>query len=309
MTTHQPRSLGASGLVVAPVGVGTNKWGTAGRDPEQIFGGFAAALDSGLTLIDTAEMYAGGNSEKVIGDFRRRDPRPAVVCSKYAPYPTRLSARYLLGALDASLQRLQTSCIDLYYIHFPLTFVGIEALMDAMAEAHRAGKIKAVGVSNYDAGQMRRAADRLARHGIPLAANEVHYSLLHRKPETNGVLDACRELNVALVAYFPLGSGRLKAPAANAPARSESPFARMSLRGQSAGLIGLQQTLQRIAAVHDGTASQAALNWLLQKDDRVIAIPGATRATHVLENAAALNWRLTAEEFEAIDAASLAAAR
>lgn len=306
--THSPRPLGASGLIVAPLGVGTNRWGAADRDPEQTFRGFQAALDAGLTLIDTAEMYTGGNSERSIGEFTRRDSRPVVVCTKFAPYPTRLSAKKLLSALDASLQRLQAAFVHLYYVHFPFTFLSVESLMDAMAEAYHAGKIKAVGVSNYNAGQMRRAAQRLSRHGIALAANEVHYSLMHREPETNGVLDACRELNVALVAYFPLASGWLKAPAANETpprGRRERMFQRRFGK-RSNELDVLQQTLQSVAATHGGTVSQAALNWLLQKDDHVIAIPGATSARHVAENAAALTWRLTPEEFNAIDKASLA---
>jgi aryl-alcohol dehydrogenase-like predicted oxidoreductase len=136
------------------------------------------------------------------------------VASKFAPFVARTSPRRLTAALDASLDRLGLKSIDLYYVHFPFPFADLNGFADGLAEAVKSGKAKSVGVSNFNADQMRRVADRLARSNIPLAANEVHYSLAHRDPETNGVLDACRELDVALVAYFPLASGRLTGPPA-----------------------------------------------------------------------------------------------
>jgi aryl-alcohol dehydrogenase-like predicted oxidoreductase len=150
-----------------------------------------------------------------------------------------------------------------------------------------------VGVSNFSADQMRRVADRLAKSDIPLAANEVHYSLLHRQPETNGVLDACRELDVALVAYFPLASGRLAAPPAD---------------GKPDSAAALRRTLADVAQAHQASASQVALNWLLARDPHVIPIPGASKAAHATANLAALAWSLTDAEFAAIDAASKPAA-
>jgi aryl-alcohol dehydrogenase-like predicted oxidoreductase len=191
-------------------------------------------------------------------------------------------------ALDGSLARLGVPTIDLYYLHFPLT--NIEAVMDQMAQAVQEGKIQAVGVSNCNAKQMRRAAERLARYRIPLAANEVYYNLLHHQPEFNGVLDACRELNVALVAYMPLASGRLVS--------NTSP----SRRGK--GNEALHSVLQTIAQKRGKSKSQVALNWLLQRDEHIIPIPGATSARHARENADTLTWRLSDEEFRAIDQAS-----
>jgi aryl-alcohol dehydrogenase-like predicted oxidoreductase len=181
----------------------------------------------------------------------------------------------------------------LYFIHFPFTLLSVERLMDLMAEAVHAGKIRAVGVSNFSATQMRRAAAHLARNEIPLAANEVHYSLLHRQPEGNGVLDACRELNVALVAYRPLEGGQLtggSAPPEGARGSSEHGT--------------LPRTLREIAQQHDVTVSQVALNWLLRRDEHVIPIVGATSARHAAENATALTWALSDEEFRAIDRAA-----
>jgi len=111
--------------------------------------------------------------------------------------------------LEANLARLGRSSIDLYQHHFPNARLSIPKLMDRLADAVEAGKVKAVGVSNYSAEQMRTAHEALARHGIPLASNQVEYSLLHRQPETNGVLDACRELGITLMAYTPLAGGLL----------------------------------------------------------------------------------------------------
>jgi aryl-alcohol dehydrogenase-like predicted oxidoreductase len=142
----------------------------------------------------------------------------------------------------------------------------------------------------------------------------VQYSLLHRQPEANGVLDACRELDVALVAYRPLAGGLLKVP--DSPALAQVPSTRTSAnlmarfvvnrmrRSRPEQLAALQTMLKDVARAHGKTVSQVALNWLLQRDERVIPIPGATSAHHTLENAETLTWHLTDEEFAAIDQAS-----
>jgi aryl-alcohol dehydrogenase-like predicted oxidoreductase len=133
---------------------------------------------------------------------------------------------------------------------------------------------------------MRRIADHLARAAVPLAANQVNYSLLRREAETNGVLEACRELDVALVAYFPLASGRLTRP-------------------DGKGTKTLLTCLADIAGAHDASISQVALNWLLARDGHVIPIPGATKLHHARANLDALGWRLGETEFDAIDRASV----
>jgi aryl-alcohol dehydrogenase-like predicted oxidoreductase len=277
------RALGASGLTVSPLGVGTNKW-ASGKNDQAVFEAFQAYLDEGINFFDTAELYGVGKSERLLGACLKRDGRPTIIASKYLPVPLHGFQK----ALEGSRARLGVPSIDLYYLHFPLT--KIEAAMDQMAHAVQAGMIRAVGVSNCSAAQMRRAASRLARYHISLAANQVYYNLLHRQPEVNGVLDACRELNVALVAYRPLASGRLVA--------SKAPT-----RGGKAN-EALQSTLQTIAQQRGKSTSQVALNWLLRRDDHIIPIPGATSAPHARENAETLTWELSEEEFRAIDQAS-----
>ena len=145
-----------------------------------------------------------------------------------------------------------------------------------------------MGISNCDVTQMRQAVRVLARYGIPLAANQVQYSLLHRKPETDGVLDACRRMDVALVAYCPIGRGAIGAGST-----------------ASSGRPDLAETLREVAAARSATAAQVALAWLLKRDDHVIPIPGATRPEHVRENSGALSLELSEEEFAAIDRASV----
>jgi aryl-alcohol dehydrogenase-like predicted oxidoreductase len=296
------RPLGASGLMVSPLGTGTNKW-TQGKNDEAVFQTFQSLVDAGVNFFDTAEVYSSGKSELLLGTCLQRDHRPVVIASKFAPSPTRLSHRQFMNALDASLSRLGIQTIDLYYIHFALPLMSIETLMDLMAQAVEAGKVRAVGVSNFNVEQMRRAAARLARYHIPLAANQVQYNLLHRQPEGNGVLDACRELNVALVAYRPLEGGQITSN--TIPGSSFGSPSSTDRKGKAASKEEvLQEILQTIAQQRRKSVNQVALNWLLRRDEHVIPIPGTTSARHALENVDTISWELSDDEFAAIDQAS-----
>jgi aryl-alcohol dehydrogenase-like predicted oxidoreductase len=286
------RSLGASGIRVSPLGTGTNRW-SKGKNDELVFQAFHSLVDVGVNFFDTAEVYSFGKSERLLGACLKRGSRTVVVATKFAPYPWRLFRSQFMRALDASLSRLGKKAVDLYYIHFPNTLLSIEALMDLMAEAVRAGKVRAVGVSNFNAEQMRRAATRLEHYGIPLAANEVRYNLLHRQPEWNGVLTACLELNVALVAYRPLEGGQLRSHTVQGG--KGKPTSRKE---------AIQETLKKIAQERGKSVSQVALNWLLRRDTHVIPIPGTTNLRHAMENAETLTWQLSDDEFADIDRVS-----
>ena len=213
--------LGRSVLEVSRLGVGAMTWGspsgrsrwgpaklayggTAGPEEEQL--AFEASLAAGVDLFDTAAMYSGGASEQRLGELA--EGRQVVIATKFPP-GWRSTAAALPDALDQSLVRLQRSTIDLYQHHFPSRRISIPSLMGSMADAVEAGKVRAVGVSNYSAAQVRIAHVALAERGVPLASNQVEYSLLHRAPEVNGVLDACRELGITLIAYQPLAQGVL----------------------------------------------------------------------------------------------------
>ena len=269
------------------LGVGTNRWDCGPPDQARLGDTLAAALDTGTGFFDTAEIYHHGGSEIALGEAARQAGRPVLLASKFAPFPHRVTVAQFASALNKTLERLGRDSLDLYYLHFPSSLRGVGGWMKAMATAVSAGKIRAVGISNCDAAQMRQAADVLARYGIPLAANQVHYSLLHREPETNGVLDACRRMDVALVAYRPIGKGAIGAA---------SPT--------SSGRPDLTEALREVAAARSATAAQVALAWLLKRDDHVIPIPGATRPEHVRENSGALSLALSEEEFAAIDQVS-----
>ncbi len=310
----ETRRLGLSGISVSALGVGTWSWGDTpfrgyGGTPDrtEIAAAFRVSLDAGVTFFDTAEIYGGGGSERLLGVLARDAGRPVIIASKFTPLPHRLSARSLHPALDGTRARLGVSVLDLYLIHWPYTTLRIESLMDALAEAVKAGNVRAVGVSNFSATQIRRAHARLARHGIPLAANEVRYNILAREPETNGVLAACRELDVALIAHSPLVHGLLADTMQDEPVRVTGPRRFMpAYRGERLRAIHtMAATLRGIARVHERTVAQVTLNWLLCQDERIIPIPGAKRAAHTRANAGALGWRLSDAELAAIDRVSV----
>jgi aryl-alcohol dehydrogenase-like predicted oxidoreductase len=311
------RQLGASDITVPSLGVGIWSWGDKsfwgyGKDytRDDITAAYKVCLDAGLNFFDTAEVYGRGESERILGACRREDGRPIIIASKFLPLPEGLSPHKLLTALDNSLVRLGVQQIDLYQIHFPSPFYRVNNLMDALAEAVRAGKVRAVGVSNYSADLMRKAHARLGRHDIPLASNQVRFSLLQRKPEVNGVLEACRELNVSLIAYSPLAQGLLTGKYRVGANQAKLPsFPRRMIQtgfrsSQREKMEPLFSAMEEAARAHDKTISQVALNWLISKDELIIPIPGAKNARQARENAGAVGWRLTEEEQERIGQAA-----
>ena len=175
-----------------------------------------------------------------------------------------------------------------------------------MADAVDAGKVRAVGVSNYSASQMQTAHSALAERGIPLAANQVQYSLLHRMPETDGVLDSCRELGVTLMAYQPLASGALTGKYLTGPRprglRRMTPNFRRGQRESISRVVGL---LREIGMSHTTGPAQVALRWLIE-NDAVLPIPGAKNGAQALSNAEALSFSLTPGEVDALSDATVA---
>lgn len=301
--------LGKTDIRVTPLGLGTWQWGDTlfwgygkGYAESEIKAAFDTSLVAGITFFDTAEVYGRGRSERFLGRFiaGRRDG--LVIATKFMPLPWRLGKGQLIAALRKSLERLGLAQVDLYQVHWPFPPRPVEFWADALADAVAAGLARAVGVSNYNADQMRRAHEVLAKRGVPLASNQVEYSLLHRAPEQNGVLDACRELGVTLIAYSPLAQGMLtgKYGPDNPPPGFRSRRFRREYLARIQPLIGL---LREIGTAHGGKSpNQVALNWLIYQD--AVPIPGAKDARQAAENAGALGWRLTAEEAAALDAAS-----
>lgn len=293
------------------LGIGTWAWGDRrfwgyGRSygDADLRGAFDAAIASGVRLFDTAEAYGFGQSERLLGRFMAEAGEPIAIATKFFPYPWRVAGSQLLRALRRSLARLGVAQVDLYQMHWPFPPRSVAAWMEPLARAVSEGLVKEVGVSNYSAAQMRTAFERLAARGVRLASNQVEYSLLKRDVEFNGVLDACRDLNVKLIAYSPLAMGMLSGkytPDAPPPGVRGLRY-RSPLLARIRPLIGL---LDEIGRGHgDKSRNQVALNWLICKG--VLPIPGAKNAAHASENAGAAGWRLTAADVAALDEASLA---
>jgi aryl-alcohol dehydrogenase-like predicted oxidoreductase len=271
--------------------------------PEEEQRAFEASLSAGVDLFDTAAMYSGGASERRLGELA--DGEQVVIATKFPP-GWRSTAEALPAALDQSLARLRRSTIDLYQHHFPSRRISIPSLMTLMADAVDAGKVRAIGVSNYSAGQLRIAHAALAERGIPLASNQVEYSLLHRAPEVNGVLDACRELGITLVAYQPLAQGVLTGK--YRPGDRPTGIRRFGRYYRRDGLQKVQPVvalLREIGERYSKTPAQVALRWIIQKES-ILPIPGAKNGRQAASNAEALSFTLVGAEMEALDQATTA---
>jgi aryl-alcohol dehydrogenase-like predicted oxidoreductase len=306
-----PIPLPGCDVAISVMGLGTwawgdrSTWGMEGYDRSYNFETIRAAYErtvaAGITLLDTAEMYGNGESERIIGRLLREDAAHRdriVVATKFMPFPWRISmGAALMRSLRASLARLELPFVHLYQIHGPISFRPARTIAAALAGPYRAGLIKAVGVSNYSAGEMRALHAALAAHGIPLATNQIEYSLLRTMPEASGLLAACAELGVVPLAYSPMAMGRLtgKYSAANPP-----PGKRNFSAFPMAEIDPIIAELRRIGARHaDKTPAQVALNWLICKG--AVPIPGAKTAAQAEQNAAALGWRLAPDEVAALD--------
>jgi aryl-alcohol dehydrogenase-like predicted oxidoreductase len=311
---HHRIRLGASPLEVSPLGVGCWAWGDRGywhyetdHGPRDVVAAFDACLDAGLDLFDTAEAYGWGKSEQILGSLVRRSGRAVTIATKYAPLAGRGGPAAVAKGLAGSLKRLGLPRVDLYQLHWAdRDEAPIGTVMDVFADAVTAGQVRAVGVSNFRAAEMRAAHAALARRGVPLATNQVHYSLVHRAPEIDGVLDTCRELGVTLLAYSPLEQGLLSGkygPTAGPPGqRAEVPWFSPANVAAAQPVI---ETLQAIGKAHGVDATAVALAWLLAQPG-VVPLAGAKTREQATRNAKALEVTLDEAEAAALDRATAA---
>ena len=307
--------LAGTAVAIPPLGVGTwawgdkGTWGMGGYDQSlteaTIREAWEASIEAGVVLFDTAEVYGGGESERIIGRLLAADPgvrNRVVIASKFMPSPWKVNVRAaLLAAARASRDRLGTDVIDLYQIHGPVSLRSHDALAEALATAHAEGIVRAVGVSNYSVKETRAMDAALRTRGLRLASNQIEFSLLRAMPLRVGLISACRELGVVPLAYSPIGQGRLtgKYSAANPPPRGRSFSAH-----PMAEVDAVVALLSRIGEAHgDRTPSQVALAWLIAKG--AVPIPGAKNRDQARQNAGALGWRLTSEELGRLDSAAL----
>jgi aryl-alcohol dehydrogenase-like predicted oxidoreductase len=299
--------LGNTGILIPPLGVGTWQWGDrvwwqygSRFGDAEVAAAYTAAVKGGARLFDTAEIYGMGKSERLLGTHSRADDS-VVVATKFFPFPWRLRTNDLIRALRGSLRRLGGRPIDLYQIHWPTGTVPFERRLEGLASAMELGLTRSVGVSNYGQHQTVRAVRALGRHGIPLASNQIAYSLLNRSSERDGTLAACQEHGVAVIAYSPLAMGMLSGKYTDAnppPGLRRFRFPRHRLRAISP----LVAAVRRIADARGKTTSQVALNWVICKG--AIPIPGAKNGQQAEENCGALGWRLTQDEVGELDEVS-----
>jgi aryl-alcohol dehydrogenase-like predicted oxidoreductase len=312
------RKLGGSDLLVTPIGLGVMQFsGTKGFfrfvfsdiEQQEMDAIVQAALEGSINWFDTAEMYGGGRSERGLAAglaASQTADQDVILATKWFPILRRASN--IKRSIDVRLRNLAPYSIDLYYIHQPWGLSSTEAEMEAMADLVAEGKIRNVGVSNFNPVQMRRAAAALEKRGLKLAANQVQYSLLHREIERDGILETARELGVSIVAWGPLASGLLSGRYHEDPAalsRVPAPR-RMRLRRQLEHSRPLMKVLVKIGENYGATPAQVALNWLIHSQGEiVVAIPGASKVSQAREAAQAMTFKLSDVEIEELGQLSL----
>lgn len=311
--------LAGTDVRIPALGVGTWAWGDAktwgygsydaDTNTDTIREAWDASIDAGATLMDTAEVYGSGESERIIGGLIAGDPERAAkvqLATKFMPMPWKLNVTSaLLSSLRASLERLGLERVDLYQIHGPISLRGHGAIAEALAAAHQQGLVRAVGVSNYSIKETRSIDAELRKRGLRLASNQIEFSLLRRVPETSGLLATCAELGVVPLAYSPIGQGRLtgKYTVANPP-----PSTRNFSDHPMEVVEKVVAELRRIGEANGGkTPSQVALNWIIAKG--AVPIPGAKNRQQATENAGALGWLMDDDDVAALDAAALPGVR
>ena len=295
-------------LQVSAIGLGcmglSQAYGT--QDEESSIRTLHRALDLGVTFLDTAEIYGPLRNEALLGRALKGRRAGVVIATKFGftyradradfgeATGTDGSPANARRVAEASLKRLQTEVIDLFYLHRLDPAVPIEESVGAMADLVAEGKVRAIGLSEVSPATLRRAQ---AVH--PVAALQSEYSLWSREVETNGVLETCRALGIAFVPFSPLGRGFLTGTVPPLEALEANDFRRNLPRfqpGNAAANARPLQVVQEIAAAHGVTAAQVALAWVLAQGADIVPIPGAKRIAHLEENVAAVDLALTAED-------------
>jgi aryl-alcohol dehydrogenase-like predicted oxidoreductase len=308
----QDRSLGREGLVVSAQGLGcmgmSEFYGTT--DEGEAVATIQRALDLGVTFLDTADMYGPYTNEQLVGGAiaERRDEVVLATKFGFVRDPENAAARgingrpdYVISACEASLRRLATDYIDLYYQHRVDADVPIEETVGAMAELVAAGKVRYLGLSEASAETIRRA------HAVhPISALQSEYSLWSRDIEDE-VIPAIRELGIGLVAYSPLGRGFLTGRFKSPSDFGDGDFRRYQPRFQGENFarnLELVERVRELAAEHSCTPGQLALAWVSAQAEDVVPIPGTKRRAYLDENVEATEISLSAEDLQRIDEAA-----
>lgn len=307
----QTRNLGTQGLSVSGVGLGcmgmSEFYGS--RDDTESIATIHRAMELGVTLLDTSDMYGPFINEELVGKAIAGRRHQVVLATKFgierdSKDPSRRGVNgrpeYLKKACEGSLKRLGVEVIDLYYQHRVDPSTPIEDTVGGMADLVREGKVRFLGLSEAGPATLRRAN---AVH--PISALQTEYSIWTRDPEET-VLPACRELGIGFVAYSPLGRGFLTGKFQSPDDLAESDFRRNNPRFQAENFrrnLLLLERIREIAGEKQCTPGQLALAWVLAQGEDIVPIPGTKRRAYLEENVSALEIRLTAQDLERIDRA------
>jgi aryl-alcohol dehydrogenase-like predicted oxidoreductase len=305
------RNLGHSGLRVSSIGLGCNNFG--GRiDEAATKAVIHKALDLGITLFDTADVYGErGGSEAVMGHILGDDRKRIVLATKFAApmddsgEKAGGSRRYIMAAVEDSLRRLKTDWIDLFQMHRTDPRTPIEETLRALDDLIRQGKVRYIGCSNFPAWEMTEAAWTARACGLNgFVSCQDEYSLVHRAPETE-LLPAARKLGFGLLPYFPLASGLLTGKyRRNAPMPPGTRLAgtqRLADRYLTERNWAIAEKLADFAETHGKTMLELAFSWLLSRPPVSSVIAGATKPEQLEQNVKAGTWKLTPEELAEID--------
>jgi aryl-alcohol dehydrogenase-like predicted oxidoreductase len=304
----QTRKLGRNGPTVGAIGLGCMGMSAfyGALDDTESLATIDRALELGVTLLDTSDMYGPHTNEQLVGKAIRSKRDKVVLATKFGivgdvdPAKRRVdgSPAYVKSACDASLQRLGVDHIDLYYQHRVDTSTPIEDTVGAMADLVSAGKIRYIGLSEAGPETLRRACKV-----HPVAALQTEYSLWSRDPE-DGLLELCRELGVGFVAYSPLGRGFLTGQIKKLEDLAPDDWRRFMPRFQGDNFgknLDLVAHVTRLAQQKGVTPGQLALAWVLSRGDDIVPIPGTKRRSFLEENVRAADIKLTADELSEID--------
>ena len=311
------RKLGKTEYEISPIGLGTWQFSQGSGMIGSYFSTISEkdmdaivkmSLDGGINWFDTAEAYGKGKSEEALSGALKRlgvEEKDALIATKW--WPLLRTAGSISSTIQKRKDALNGRRIDLYQVHQPFSFSSPEKEMKQMASLVKKGDIGAVGVSNFNRDKMDRAIQELKRHDIVLASNQMKYSLLDRRIETNGVLDLAKQNGITIIAYSPLEQGILTGKFHQNPelvANLSGPRKHMSqFKPQGlAKTLPLINVLKEIGHSYGVGAGQVALNWLVHfHDHTVVAIPGASKLKHAEDNVKVLGFKLTLEEMKRID--------
>jgi aryl-alcohol dehydrogenase-like predicted oxidoreductase len=300
------RRLGNSDLQVSAIGLGAWAWGAkqvwgygkayGRKDLERTW---RTAIEGGVNFVDTAMIYGLGESERIIGELMRDTEEEMIIATKF--FPTHLFPRSVRGAAESSLKRLGLKEIDLYQVHWPNPLLSLRGTMRELERLVHEGKVRYIGVSNFNIKQLEAARSYLKREDV--VANQIHYNIIRRKPERDGMVEHAKREGVAVIAYSPIAQGILTGK--YSPGNRPGGMRRWSGRFSSRNLRKVKpflDVLQRVGADHGGTMAQASLAWLL-KDPNVVVIPGAKNPRQMDENGGAATMQLVDSDLDALESA------